>query len=107
MAFDLTKPKALFFDIYATLIDWEAGIYPQLLRLSQQAESPSNRLEDTPETRKRLFQSFATHDRAVGHENPTLAYPLILQQIYARIAAELGATFSPQDQRAFGQSIGE
>lgn len=107
MSLDLTQAKALFFDIYATLIDWEAGIYPQLLRLSQQAESPANRLEDTPETRTRLLRSFAANDKVVDHENPTLPYSQILQKVYARIAAELGAKFSQEDQVAFGQSIGD
>ncbi|KIV84671.1 haloacid dehalogenase, type II [Exophiala sideris] len=107
MAFDLTKAKALFFDIYATLIDWEAGIYPQLLRLSQKAESQSNCLEDTPESRTKLLRAFAKHDKAVGHEHPTLAYAQVIEEIYARIAKDLGAEFSKEDQQAFGQSIGD
>lgn len=107
MPVDLTQAKALFFDIYATLIDWEAGIYPKLLRLSQQAESSSNRLEDTPETRTRLLRSFAANDKVVGHENPTLPYSQVLQKVYACIATELGAKFSEEDQHAFGESIGD
>ncbi|KAI1627881.1 S-2-haloacid dehalogenase [Exophiala viscosa] len=107
MALDLTQAKALFFDIYATLIDWEAGIYPQLLRLSQKAESASDRLDEMPESRTKLLRAFAKHDKAVGHENPTLAYSQILEEIYARMASELGAKLSKEDQVAFGQSIGD
>lgn len=107
MSLDLTQPKALFFDIYATLIDWEAGIYPQLLRLSQQAESPANRLDDTPESRTKLLRSFAVNDKVVGHDYPTLPYPQVLEKIYACIATELGAKVSQEDQVAFGQSIGD
>lgn len=107
MPLDLTHPKALYFDIYATLIDWEAGIYPQLLRLSQRAALSENRLEDTPESRTKLLRAFAIHDKIVGHENPTLGYSQIIQQIYARIAHDLGAEVDQDEQRAFGNSIGE
>lgn len=107
MPLDLTHPKALYFDIYATLIDWEAGIYPQLLHLSQQAALPENRLQDTPEARSKLLRAFAAHDKVVGHENPTLEYSKIIQKIYARIAQDLGAEVNQEEQRAFGNSIGD
>lgn len=107
MPLDLTHPKALYFDIYATLIDWEAGIYPQLLRLSQRAALPENRLEDTAESRTKLLRAFAVHDKIVGHENPTLTYSQIIQKIYGRIAQDLGAEVNQDEQRAFGNSIGD
>lgn len=99
MALDLTKIKGLFFDIYATLIDWEAGIYPHLLRLSK--------LDDTPQNRMKLLHSYADQAKAVEHENPTLPSPRVNEKVYARIAADLGVQYSPEDQVAFGRSIGE
>jgi len=109
MTFAPTQVKALFFDIYATLIDWESGIYPQLLRLSQQIPSPEDpRRADTPQTRKTLLRAYATNEKAVEHANPKLAYPQILEQVYARIASDLGIQdVSRADQVAFGRSIGD
>ncbi|KAK5340004.1 hypothetical protein LTR61_012141, partial [Exophiala xenobiotica] len=63
MAFDLRSFKAIFFAINATPIDWESGIYPSLLHLSQQLP-----VGDAPEG-------------VVQHENPQLAYPQILEKV--------------------------
>ena len=108
MAFDLKQFKGLFFDIYATLVDWEAGIYPQLLRLSQALPQDDARRVDTPGTRTALLRAYAVNERAVEHENPALPYPQILEAVYARIAAQLGVqSFDRTDQVAFGRSIGD
>ncbi|KIW20579.1 haloacid dehalogenase, type II [Exophiala spinifera] len=107
-SFDLCSFKGIFFDIYATLIDWESGIYPQLLKLSQQLPAGDARREDTPETRKKLLRMYATNEKIVEHDNPTLAYPKILESVYDRIAAELGVPDTDDaDRVAFGKSIGE
>ncbi|KAF2668308.1 HAD-like protein [Microthyrium microscopicum] len=106
MSFNPLKVKALFFDIYATLIDWESGIYPQLLHLSQQLPPSSPLASDTPKTRETLLRMYAANEKTVELENPKLAYPQILEQVYARIASELNVPFSTSDQISFGQSIG-
>ncbi|KAK5280632.1 hypothetical protein LTR14_012235 [Exophiala xenobiotica] len=87
MAFDLRSFKAIFFAINATPIDWESGIYPSLLHLSQQLP-----VGDAPEG-------------VVQHENPQLAYPQILEKVYERIASDLGLEADEKDRVAFGQSI--
>ncbi|RDW69880.1 type II haloacid dehalogenase [Coleophoma crateriformis] len=107
MSFEPTQVKGLFFDIYATLIDWEAGIYPFLLRLAQKLPQSYPLYADTTETRKTLLHMYAATERVVEHENPTLAYPQILEKVYARIAAELGVVGEHDDQVAFGRGIGE
>lgn len=107
MAFNPTAFKGLFFDIYATLIDWEAGIYPQLLKLSQHLPQSDARREDNAENRKRLLQAYAKHEKAVEHENPKLPYPQILEEVYSRIASDLGVSAAQADKEAFGRSIGE
>ncbi|KIW38298.1 haloacid dehalogenase, type II [Exophiala oligosperma] len=107
--FDLRSFKGIFFDIYATLIDWESGIYPQLLKLSQKLPAGDPRRDDTPETRKTLLQMYAANEKIVEHDNPTLAYPKILESVYDRIAAALGVPDAADDadRVAFGKSIGE
>lgn len=99
MSLDLKKPKGLFFDIYATLINWEAGIYPSLLRLAKS--------EDTPALKDKLLDAYHEYQAAIWAAHPTLPYPQILEQVYERIAQDLGVSFSREEQVAFGHSIGE
>lgn len=99
MSLDLTATKGLFFDIYATLINWEAGIYPRLLQLAGS--------KDDPQTKKRLLDAYHEHQKEIWAAEPTLPYPKVLEQVYARIAQDLGVSFSQEDQVAFGHSIGD
>ena len=99
MALDLKKTKGLFFDIYATLINWEAGIYPSLLRLAKS--------EDTPATKEKLLEDYHEYQAEIWAAEPTLKYPKVLEQVYARIANNLGVSFTQEEQVAFGYSIGE
>lgn len=96
---DLKKPKGLFFDIYATLINWEAGIYPSLLQLSKS--------EDSPSTKKRLLSAYHEYQAEIWAAQPTLRYPQVLEQVYARIAEDLGVSYTREEQVAFGYSIGD
>jgi 2-haloalkanoic acid dehalogenase type II len=108
MTFDLTKIKGMFFDIYATLIDWEAGIYPFLFRhLANQLPDSNPLRENNDKTRQTLIHMYAANEPIVEHENPKLPYPQILEQVYARIATELGVQVKRDDQIAFGRSVGD
>lgn len=106
MAFNLTEFKGIVFDIYATLIDWEAGIYPALLKLTQKLPSTDGRRADTPENRNFLLQTYAANEKVVEQDNPTLAYPKILQRVYARIAADFGIDCDQKEAVEFGCAIG-
>jgi 2-haloalkanoic acid dehalogenase type II len=108
MTLDLTQVKGMFFDIYATLIDWESGIYPFLFQHLAHQLPESNPLHgDNAKTRKTLLHMYAANEPTVEHENPKLPYPQILEQVYARIAAELGVQVKHDDQVAFGRTIGD
>jgi 2-haloalkanoic acid dehalogenase type II len=107
MAFEPTKVKGLFFDIYATLIDWETGIYTSLLRLAHRLPESDPLHADTTETRRTLLRMYAANEKIVEHDNPQLAYPKILEEVYARIAAKLDVPFEQTEQIAFGESIGD
>jgi 2-haloalkanoic acid dehalogenase type II len=107
MGFNPTEFKGLFFDIYATLIDWEAGIYPQLLHLSQKLPSGDARRDDNAENRKKLLRAYASNEKAVEHEHPRWPYPQILEEVYSRIASDLGVPIDSEDKVAFGRSIGD
>lgn len=99
MTFDPKQIKGLFFDIYATLISWEDGLYAHLLRLTKQPGSP--------ETRSRLLRMNAAIEKAVEHEHSDWKYPLILEEVYARIAKELGLQFDRDEQISYGRQIGD
>ena len=62
---------------------------------------------DTAQTRQTLFHLYAVHEKAAEHEHPQWKYPQILEQAYARIAAQVGVPLERARQVAFGQSVGD
>jgi len=107
MAFDLTSFKALSFDVYATLIDWESGMWINLAKLIPLI-SASNPLKSQPESqqRKYLLQRYMIHEKQVEHDEPTLLYSLMLAKIFTMIAADVGVKATEEQAKAFGSAIG-
>lgn len=105
MAFDLTKYKALSFDIYATLIDWEEGIFRALLPLlSRRAKEPSS---EEALSRQSLLQAYTKHEHAQESAHPNLAYPSILSLVYKALASDLAIeSVTEEEANEFGNSIG-
>jgi len=110
MTFDLTAYKALSFDIYATLIDWETGIYialqPLLSRLpSSSPHHPSN--SSPQDIRLHLLKEYHKHEFAIQREHPTMVYTKVLATIYPRIAESLGVEQpSVVEAKEFSYTIG-
>jgi 2-haloalkanoic acid dehalogenase type II len=102
MSFDPTPYKALSFDIYSTLIDWESGICTALLPLlSRTNPQPS---------RKDILIRYTNVEHAIQEQEPTLAYSRILEKVYGKLCEELGVAKTEEDgeeARVFGQSIGK
>ena len=94
-----SKYKAMSFDCYGTLIDWETGILTQLL--------PWVKLKNLKVADAKLIELFGTHEREVQVENPTLLYPDILVEVHHRIAKSLNVKSTNEDAQAFGNSVGE
>lgn len=95
----LTDFDVLSFDCYGTLIDWEAGLLAALRPLLSRArERPSD---------SELLQAFGRLELAHQTETPGAAYPDILARVHARLAAELGTRSSPEEDAAFGASVGD
>jgi 2-haloacid dehalogenase len=93
----LTDFKALTFDCYGTLIDWEAGLLAALGPLAARSKPPRSRQE--------LLEAFAVHESSQEHYTPTLRYSQLLAVVYKRIAENWG-TPAPWDECvAFGQSV--
>ncbi|KIW01317.1 uncharacterized protein PV09_07353 [Verruconis gallopava] len=64
-------------------------------------------LPDLPENRTKLLRLHATIEKSVEHEHPSLKYPLVLEEVYARIANELGISFDRDQQISYGRQIGD
>jgi 2-haloacid dehalogenase len=79
---DLTAYKALSFDCYGTLIDWEAGIAAVLGPWAREAGLD---LDD-----ERLLSAYAGNEAAVERDLPTAPYPEVLATAFRRTGQSLG-----------------
>ena len=73
---DLTTFKALSFDCYGTLIDWEAGLGAVLV--------PWAREQGLDQTDEELLLAYADHEAAVQEETPGALYPDVLAAAFRR-----------------------
>jgi len=107
MAFDLTKSKVLTFDVYATLIDWETGIFKQAAPLLGRLP-PSSPLWDKSlrEVKRFLLKCFSEGELAIESENPQMIYSTILTKVFFIMASKLGVGCTEEEALAFGESIG-
>lgn len=96
---DLTKFSALSFDVYGTLIDWEAGIAAVL---SEWAKRRGSDLDD-----EALLLAYADNEAAVEKEFPGLVYSEVLQAAFRRTAHTLGLAITDEDVQALGRSVPE
>ncbi|KAL7781846.1 HAD-like domain-containing protein [Trichoderma ceciliae] len=107
-SFDLTSYKALSFDIYATLIDWESGIFSQLLpllgRLSKDHSLWNKSLIDI---RTYLLTKYSTHEHKLEIQYPDEKYSVLLSMVYENVAADMGVVVTRNEAEAFGGAIGK
>ncbi len=94
---DLTKFKALSFDCYGTLIDWEAGIAAVL--------APWAREQGLNLSDEDLLLAYAGHEAAVERENPTALYPEVLAAAFRRTGGGLQRPVSEEWARRLGNSV--
>jgi putative hydrolase of the HAD superfamily len=96
---DLTRFRALSFDCYGTLIDWEAGIAAVL--------GPWAREHGLLATDEELLRAYADHEAAVEQETPTALYPEVLAESFRRVGTGLGAPVTEAWARRLGTSVPE
>ena len=94
---DLTKFKALSFDCYGTLIDWETGIAAVL--------RPWAREQDLDLTDEELLRAYGAHEGAVQRETPSALYPDVLATAFRRTGEESGAPVSEEWAERLGESV--
>jgi 2-haloacid dehalogenase len=93
----LTDFKALTFDCYGTLIDWEAGMMHALGGLA--GKSKRNL------TRDLILEAHARHESAQQRQIPAKRYSDLLAIVYKRLAEEWGVAVTIGECEDYGQSI--
>ena len=79
MAAPLNAHKALTFDCYGTLIDWESGIWDAFQPLFM-----ANAFEQDRQT---SLQAFARLESGMQARNPDMLYPQILKHVHESFGA--------------------
>jgi 2-haloacid dehalogenase len=93
----LTDFKALTFDCYGTLIDWETGMLAALEPLAARSKQRRARAE--------ILEAYAAHEFSQEHYTPTLKYSQLLAVTYKRIAENWSTPAPWEECVAFGQSL--
>jgi 2-haloacid dehalogenase len=94
---DLTEYKALSFDCYGTLIDWEAGLAAVL--------APWAREQGLDVRDDELLLAYSDSEADVEREHPAAPYPEVLAMAFARAGEKLGAPVSDSWARRMGDSV--
>jgi 2-haloacid dehalogenase len=89
--------RALTFDCYGTLIDWESGLMAAL--------QPLMRLAGREGARDAVLAEFAAHESAQQATTPAMLYPQLLTEVHRRMARDWGVVAQEAAHVAFGRSI--
>ena len=93
----LTDFKALTFDCYGTLIDWETGMVDGLKPLI-------SRLKNKP-SRNQILEAHARHESSQQSWTPAKPYNELLAIVYKRLAEEWGVVASADECAVYGRSV--
>jgi len=93
----LSDYKALTFDVYGTLIDWESGMVAGLAPLTGQVSRALSRDD--------VLEAHAFHESTTQAQTPGKRYSDVLALVYRRLAEEWGVMVSWEDCRAYGASV--
>jgi 2-haloacid dehalogenase len=94
---DLTRFKALSFDCYGTLIDWEAGIAAVL--------APWAREQGLDAGDEALLLAYGDHEAAVERDEPSALYPDVIATAFRRMGRSLGAPVTDAWAQRLGESV--
>jgi putative hydrolase of the HAD superfamily len=94
---DLADLRAMSFECYGTLFDWEAGIAAVLRPWAREAGVD---LDD-----EGLLRAYGDAEAAVEGEKPTTAYPGILEESFRRTGTGLGRPVDDAWARRLGLSV--
>jgi len=94
---DISDFKALTFDVYGTLIDWESGMIAGLKPLTDRLDSELSRNE--------ILQAHAYHESTAQHWTPAKRYRDLLPTVYRRLAEEWGLETTWDECATYGRSV--
>ena len=89
--------KALTFDCYGTLIDWESGMIAGLKPLTDRVPRALDRNE--------ILEAHAFHESTQQRWTPACRYSELLPVVYKRLAEQWGVSVTPAECAAYGQSV--
>jgi 2-haloalkanoic acid dehalogenase type II len=93
----LSQFKALSFDCYGTLIDWESGIAEALRPLA----------ERSGKTPHELIEAHGPIELELEQAHPQMRYSELLERVHERLCDDLGVERNEAEAAAFGESIGD
>lgn len=93
----LSDYKALTFDVYGTLIDWESGMVTALRPLTDRAGRTLSRDE--------ILEAHAYHESTSQRWTPAKKYSDLLGTVYRRLAEEWGVEVTWEECQAYGLSV--
>jgi 2-haloalkanoic acid dehalogenase type II len=96
---DLARIRALSFDCYGTLIDWEAGLAAVLRPWADEVGLPADD--------EQLLVAYAEHEAAAERDAPTSLYPSVLAEAFRRTGASLGRPVDPGWAERLAESVPE
>ncbi len=96
---DFSKFKAMSFDCYGTLIDWEAGLLTAL--------RPWIKSEGVPFGDDEILAAFSEAEPKAEAANPEALYPDILRALLPEMASALGIRSTMMDQARLAVSVGD
>ena len=89
--------KALTFDVYGTLIDWETGMVEGLRPLTDKIERNL--------TRNEILEAHAYYESSIQRQTSAKIYPDLLAVVYKRLAEEWGVPASWDECLSYGRSV--
>jgi len=93
----LSDYKALTFDTYGTLIDWESGILAALRPLTDRVAQKL--------TRDQILQAHAHHESTAQAQTPAMPYSRLLAVVCKRLAEEWETPVTWDECLTYGQSV--
>lgn len=89
--------KALTFDVYGTLIDWETGMVEGLRPLTDRLVEPL--------TRDQILEAHAFHESLTQKQTPAKKYSEVLAVVYKRLAEAWGVSVTWSQCEVYGKSV--
>ena len=93
----LSDFKALTFDVYGTLIDWESGMIAGLKPLADRVSRDLSRNE--------ILEAHAHYESTMQRWTPAKRYAELLPVVYRRLAEEWGVEVTWDECQAYGRSV--